>query len=232
MLIGRADELQLVRASILARLNLLKDQSEMTKRYEGLFGKDYLEALKRQDRAKAGAVLVLDDHIVEIGTRVNVPKDAVVVDLTGLHLWPGLVEPYSDLGAPKGDRTKEEKLAGARFWNPAIRASTRADVIFSPDEDRAAALRAAPGPARSASGTIRASSESARAAVAASNVPPSTATTSSQSARGRLWAASASNSASSRPDSPRVGTTSSFTKRTATAFCWTRCFRGPDMTDS
>ena len=37
----------------LQRLDLLKEQPEMAKRYEGLFGKDYLEALQRQDRAKA-----------------------------------------------------------------------------------------------------------------------------------------------------------------------------------
>src|SRR5262249_49678637 len=35
------------------RLDLLKDQPDLAKRYEGLFGKDYLEALRRQDRAKA-----------------------------------------------------------------------------------------------------------------------------------------------------------------------------------
>jgi hypothetical protein len=36
------------------RLNLLKERPEMARRYEGLFGKDYLERLRRQDRAKAG----------------------------------------------------------------------------------------------------------------------------------------------------------------------------------
>ena len=35
------------------RLDLLKERPEMAKRYEGLFGKDYLAALQRQDRAKA-----------------------------------------------------------------------------------------------------------------------------------------------------------------------------------
>src|SRR5262245_6389196 len=38
----------------LHRLDLLKEQPEMIRRYEGLFGKDYLEALRRQDRDKAG----------------------------------------------------------------------------------------------------------------------------------------------------------------------------------
>jgi hypothetical protein len=37
----------------LQRLDLIKEQPELAKRYEGLFGKDYLKALQRQDRAKA-----------------------------------------------------------------------------------------------------------------------------------------------------------------------------------
>lgn len=34
------------------RLDLLKDQPELTRRYEGLYGKDYIERLQRQDRAE------------------------------------------------------------------------------------------------------------------------------------------------------------------------------------
>ena len=37
----------------LQRLDLLKERPEMARRYEGLFGKDYLAALQRQDRAQA-----------------------------------------------------------------------------------------------------------------------------------------------------------------------------------
>jgi hypothetical protein len=37
----------------LYRLDLLKEQPEMAKEYEGQFGKDYLEDLRRQDRARA-----------------------------------------------------------------------------------------------------------------------------------------------------------------------------------
>ncbi len=40
--------------SRLQKLDLVKDRPELAKRYEGLFGKDYFEALQRQDRAKAG----------------------------------------------------------------------------------------------------------------------------------------------------------------------------------
>jgi putative IMPACT (imprinted ancient) family translation regulator len=39
----------------LQRLDLIGEQPEIAKRYEGLFGKDYLEALRKQDRAEATA---------------------------------------------------------------------------------------------------------------------------------------------------------------------------------
>jgi AhpC/TSA family protein len=39
----------------LNRLDLLKDQPEVSRRYEGLYGQDYLDALRRHDRAKAVA---------------------------------------------------------------------------------------------------------------------------------------------------------------------------------
>jgi hypothetical protein len=39
----------------LNRLDLLKDQPVVSKRYEGLYGKDYLDTLRRQDRARAVA---------------------------------------------------------------------------------------------------------------------------------------------------------------------------------
>jgi hypothetical protein len=37
----------------LNRLDLLKDQPELTRRYEGLYGRDYIDSLRRQDRARA-----------------------------------------------------------------------------------------------------------------------------------------------------------------------------------
>jgi hypothetical protein len=39
----------------LNRLDLLKDQPMVNRRYEGLYGQDYLDALRRQDRARAVA---------------------------------------------------------------------------------------------------------------------------------------------------------------------------------
>jgi hypothetical protein len=61
------------------RLDLLKERPEMARRYEGLFGKDYLDELKRQDRAKAGAeVEALFERAIEKYTDVKLPYSGTV----------------------------------------------------------------------------------------------------------------------------------------------------------
>ncbi len=87
-------------------------------------------------------VLMQDGRILRVGQNGIAPDDAVIHDLHGLHLWPGLVEPYCDLGIPSTEATDRPKPAGARFWNPAIRAATQAVKLYALDEEKAGALRA------------------------------------------------------------------------------------------
>ncbi len=86
-------------------------------------------------------VLIQGERILEVGKRVRIPAGAEVRDLTGKHLWPGLVEPFSDLGIPARPK-QEQASAGAHFWNRAIAAATHAAELYTPDEKRAAELRA------------------------------------------------------------------------------------------
>ena len=40
-------------------------------------------------------VLIQGERILEVGKRVRVPAGAEVHDLSGLHVWPGLIDPVS-----------------------------------------------------------------------------------------------------------------------------------------
>ena len=63
----------------LHRLELLKEQPELARRYEGLFGKDYLDELKRQDRAKAAAEMeALFERVIEKYADVKLPYSGTV----------------------------------------------------------------------------------------------------------------------------------------------------------
>jgi hypothetical protein len=62
-------------ANRLERLDLLADQPELAKRYDTLFGKDYMDGLKRQDRARVtGKVEALYERVIEKYADVQVPQ--------------------------------------------------------------------------------------------------------------------------------------------------------------
>src|SRR5262245_2112990 len=72
----------------LNRLDLLKDQPEVTRRYEGLYGKDYLDALQRQDRGQAVAEVeaILERAAKEFG-EVKLPFGGTVADNAKTELF-------------------------------------------------------------------------------------------------------------------------------------------------
>lgn len=91
---------------------------------------------------KKATLLIRDGEVVAAGEKVMVPPNAVVRDLNGLHIWPALIEPYSDLGLPNS--TAEERKAenrAARHWNAALRADAEAHVLYKADAEKAAKLR-------------------------------------------------------------------------------------------
>jgi hypothetical protein len=72
----------------LNRLDLLKDQPEVNSRYEGLYGKDYLDALRRQDGAKAVAeVEAVFEQAAEKYGDVKLPFGGTVGDNAKTELF-------------------------------------------------------------------------------------------------------------------------------------------------
>jgi hypothetical protein len=72
----------------LNRLDLLKDQPVVTRRYEGLYGRDYLDALRRQDRAAAVAEVeaVLEQAAKQYGD-IKLPFGGTVGDNARMELF-------------------------------------------------------------------------------------------------------------------------------------------------
>ncbi len=91
-----------------------------------------------------GSLVAKDGIVIEVGEDVKVPAGAMVRDLRGAHIWPSLIEPYSDLGLPAGSADdRKAELEAARHWNGALRADARAHVLLRKDEERADELRKA-----------------------------------------------------------------------------------------
>lgn len=100
-----------------------------------------------------GAVLIRDGRIEEVGSRVTAPPDAVEIDLSGMTVYPGLVEIASSVGLPalsgRGGRRRGGGGArpGPRRPNapapPGIQPARLASDVFTPGESDMDMLRRA-----------------------------------------------------------------------------------------
>lgn len=85
-------------------------------------------------------LLIRDGKIVAAGQNLAVPADATVYDLSGKHIYPAFIDPYSSYGLPevkrggRGSFGGKEQIApetkGAYGANDAIKAQFRAAEVF------------------------------------------------------------------------------------------------------
>ena len=96
-----------------------------------------------------GTLVIKDGVIVQAGEKISIPKGAVVYDLKGKHIYPSLIDLYSNYGMPevksegrnRGMPQPESKTLGAYNWNQAIKPETDAYKIFSDDVKQSEELR-------------------------------------------------------------------------------------------
>ena len=85
-----------------------------------------------------GTVVVRDGLVVEVGASIDIPPDASRWDYTGMTIYPGMIEIFTQAGLPKGD---EDDTAGAAHWNPAVRPERSAAEAYRISEAEIARLR-------------------------------------------------------------------------------------------
>lgn len=93
-------------------------------------------------------LLIRDGKVEAVGTNIGLPADAVVTDLKGKYIYPGLVECYSSYGLPEAKRNRdnagpqlETATKGAFAWNQALKPEVDAAKLFTYNKDKAAELR-------------------------------------------------------------------------------------------
>ena len=70
-----------------------------------------------------GVIVVRDGRIVEVGPNATVPPSAAVIDATGLHVYPGMVDAFSRLGLTEiGSVSATEDVSELGNWNPHLAA--------------------------------------------------------------------------------------------------------------
>ena len=98
------------------------------------------------------ATLVIRKGKIEaVGTKLTLPKDAVVVDCNGKYIYPSFIDMYSDYGSETtqksggGQRGQSQFVSntkGAFGWNQAIRSENDAATSFAVNDTKAKDLRA------------------------------------------------------------------------------------------
>ncbi len=93
-------------------------------------------------------VIIKDQEIISVGKNVVIPKDAIVIDLAGKHIYPAFIELFSNLGIdnPKPGQFDyrpqlESKKNGPYNWNEAIHPEVKGFELFTYNDQKAGALR-------------------------------------------------------------------------------------------
>ncbi len=120
---------------------------------EGCYGLTHATIVKdAQTTLTDATMLIRKGKIVEIGTKVTLPKDAVVIDCKGKYIYPSFIDIYSDYGMPVQQRTTTgfnfrapgqitSNTKGAYNWNQAIKPETDAIQVFVADNAKAKQYR-------------------------------------------------------------------------------------------
>jgi len=94
-----------------------------------------------------GTLIIQDGKVVQTGTKISIPKNATIVDLTGKSIYPSFIDPYSDFGLQKpkrsfGGRRSPQYDAERKgyYWNDHIRPDINPINKFTFDNKKAMSL--------------------------------------------------------------------------------------------
>ncbi|MCP4439408.1 MAG: amidohydrolase family protein [Aureispira sp.] len=95
---------------------------------------------------KKASLLIKKGKVVAVGTNIDIPNDAIQIDLAGKFIYPSFIDLHTAYGMPKpkaaGTRPKQQpqmvsNKKGAYSWNEALKSETRADELFTVNKAKA-----------------------------------------------------------------------------------------------
>ena len=97
-----------------------------------------------------GTLLIQNGRVVQAGTSVSIPKNAIIEDLNGKSIYPSFIDAFSSFGvskakrAPGGGRSPQyEATREGFYWNDHIMPENEAISKFKYDDKKASELRKA-----------------------------------------------------------------------------------------
>ncbi len=98
----------------------------------------------------SGTLIIKDEKIVSVSASTSIPKNAVVIDLTGKSIYPSFIDIYSSFGIPpiipskSNNRTPQyDASRKGYYWNDHIRPEQKAIEHFKFDDKKAQELKKA-----------------------------------------------------------------------------------------
>jgi imidazolonepropionase-like amidohydrolase len=85
------------------------------------------------EKIENGTLLVKNDKIQDVGKRVKIPSNAVIVDCSGKVILPAFIELYTNIGIPTSDKKDKPNSSGAYYWNEAVHPEVNASNSFQID---------------------------------------------------------------------------------------------------
>jgi len=84
---------------------------------------------------RKGSLVIRDGIIESVGAKISIPRDATILNMSGMTLYSGLIESYSNIGFPevKKDNKSDEKNGGAKHWNENVMPELKTSELYSPD---------------------------------------------------------------------------------------------------
>lgn len=105
--------------------------------------------LKDGEILENGILIIHDGRIENIGKDISIPKNSLLIDLKGKHIFPSFIDLYSNYGLDIPDNLRRQpgmyqhlsSKKGAYSWNEAIRPEINAVEYFSINPERAKEYR-------------------------------------------------------------------------------------------
>ncbi|MBT3920486.1 MAG: amidohydrolase, partial [Flavobacteriaceae bacterium] len=98
---------------------------------------------------KNGTLLIQDGKVITSGKSVTIPKNTIIIDLNGKHIYPSFIDPYSGFGILKPEKTNRERSPQYEskregfYWNDHIMPENKAIDKFKYTSKKADELRKA-----------------------------------------------------------------------------------------
>ncbi|MBK9284418.1 MAG: amidohydrolase family protein [Sphingobacteriaceae bacterium] len=98
---------------------------------------------------KNATLLFKDGKIIQVGTNISIPTEAVITDLKGKYIYPSFIDIYSEYGVPDNKYPPktapgpqmQSNIKGAYGWNMAIKADYDAFKTFKHNPKQAQELK-------------------------------------------------------------------------------------------